>query len=46
LGFPYGMSVTFGLWTFHKLSKRQKNFDFIDFWLPYWWLLRLLRVSG
>jgi len=40
------MSVTFGLWTFHKLSKRQKNFDFIDFWLPYWWLLRLLRVSG
>jgi len=34
LGLPYGMSVTFGLWTFHKLLKRQKNFDVIDFWLP------------
>jgi len=33
LGFPHGMSVKFGLWTFHELSKRQKNFDFIDFWL-------------
>jgi len=29
------MSVKFGLWTFHKLSKWQKKFDFIDFWLPY-----------
>jgi len=28
------MSVKFGLWTFHKLWKRQKNFDFIGFWLP------------
>jgi len=33
LEFPYGISVKFGLWTFHKLSKRQKNFDFIDFCL-------------
>jgi len=29
-----GMSMKFGLWTFHKLLKRQNNFDFIDFWLP------------
>jgi len=35
LGFPHGMSEKFGLWTFHELSKRQKNFDFTDFWLPY-----------
>ena len=28
------MNMKFGLWTFHKLQKRQKNFDFIDFWLP------------
>jgi len=28
------MNVKFGLWTFHELSKRQKIFDFIDFWLP------------
>jgi len=28
------MSVKFGLWTFHELSERQKNFDFVDFWLP------------
>jgi len=34
MGFPHGMSVKFGLWTFHKLCKTQKNFDFIDFWLP------------
>jgi len=34
LGFPRGISVKFGLWTFRELSKRQKNFDFIDFWLP------------
>jgi len=34
LGFPHGMSVKFGLWTFHELSKRQKNFDFIDFGCP------------
>jgi len=34
LEFPHGMSVKFGLWTFHKLSKRQKIFDFIYFWLP------------
>jgi len=31
------MREKFGLWMFHKLQKRQKNFDFIDFWLPYWW---------
>jgi len=35
LGFPHSMSVKFGLWTFHKLWKRQNNFDFVDFWLPY-----------
>jgi len=34
LGFPHGMSVKFGSWTFHKLKKRQNIFDFIDFWLP------------
>jgi len=34
LGFTHGMIVKFGLWTFHELSKRQKNFDVIDFWLP------------
>jgi len=28
------MSVKIGLWTFHKLKKKQKNFNFIDFWLP------------
>jgi len=33
LGFLHGMN--FGLWTFHELSKQQKKFDFIDFWLPY-----------
>jgi len=27
----HGISVKFGLWTFHKLLKRQKNVDFIDF---------------
>jgi len=31
LGFPHGMNVKFGLWTFHELLKNQKNFDF---WLP------------
>jgi len=25
LGFPHGMSMKFGLWTFHELSKRQKS---------------------
>jgi len=30
----HGISVKFGFWTFHKLLKKQKNFDFIDFWLP------------
>jgi len=30
----HGTSVKFGLWTFHKLLKRQKNFDFIEFWFP------------
>jgi len=30
----YSISAKFGLWTFHKLLKRQKNFDVIDFWLP------------
>jgi len=34
LAFLHGMSVEFGLRTFHKLSKRRKKFDFIDFWLP------------
>jgi len=34
LVFPYYMSVKFGLWTFHKLWKRQKSFDFIDFGWP------------
>jgi len=34
LGFPYGMSVKFGLQAFHKLWKRQKYFDLIEFWLP------------
>jgi len=29
----HGISVKLGLWTFHKLLKSQKNFDF---WLPYW----------
>jgi len=28
------MSVKFRLWAFDKLNKRQKKFDFIDFWLP------------
>jgi len=27
--------VKFGFWTFRKLLKGQKNFDFIDFWLAY-----------
>jgi len=30
-GMAHGTSVKFGFWTFHKLFKRQKNFDF---WLP------------
>ena len=30
----HGIDMKFGLWTFHKFLKRQKNFDFIDFWLP------------
>jgi len=34
LGFPHDGSVKIGLWKFQKLSKRQKNFDFIDFWMP------------
>ena len=29
------MNVKFGLWTFQKLSKRQTNFDFIDFWIDF-----------
>ena len=33
-GVAHGMGMKFGLWTFHKLLKRQKNCDFIDFWLP------------
>jgi len=33
----HDISMKFGLWTFHTLSKRQKNFDFIDLWLPYLW---------
>jgi len=31
----HAISVTFGLWTFHEILKRQKNFDLIDVWLPY-----------
>jgi len=23
-----------GLWMFHQLQKRQKKFNFINFWLP------------
>jgi len=34
LGFPHGMSAKVGMWTFHKHYKKQKNFDFIGFWLP------------
>jgi len=30
----HGMSAKFGFWTFHKLKKKRKNFDLIDFWLP------------
>jgi len=30
----HGITVKFGLWTFHKLVKRQKKLDFRDFWLP------------
>ena len=33
-GVVHDISVKFGLWTFHKLLKLQKIFDFIDFWLP------------
>jgi len=40
LGFPRSMSVKFGLWTFHKLWNKQKNFEFIDFWLPYLWQMK------
>ena len=35
LGCPSGMSVKFGLWTFHELPKRQKNF----------WLLIILVMT-
>jgi len=34
-GVAHGISVKFGLWTFHKLLKRQKKIDFTAFWLPY-----------
>jgi len=34
-GMAHGISVRFGFWMFHKLSKMQKMFDFIDFWMPY-----------
>jgi len=27
-GMAHGISFNLGLWTFHKLLKRQKNFDF------------------
>jgi len=30
----HGINVKFDLWAFYNLLKRQKNFDFIDFWLP------------
>jgi len=33
-GVAHFISVKFGLWTFRKLWKRQKNFDFHDFWFP------------
>jgi len=29
----HGISVKLRLWTLHELLKRQKIFDFIDFWL-------------
>jgi len=28
-------SMKLGLQIFHKFLKTQKNFDFIDYWLPY-----------
>jgi len=37
LGYPHGTSVKFGLWTFHKLWKWQKMFDF--------WLLVAVPIS-
>jgi len=33
-GVAHGISVKFGLWTFHKLYNKEKKFDFLDFWLP------------
>jgi len=42
LGFPHGMSVKLGLWTFHELSKRQKNFDFIDLGLLWLWVIETM----
>jgi len=44
VGIVHGTSVKFGLWTFNKL-KRQKNFDFIDFWLPYSYINRTSGVD-
>jgi len=41
-GMAHGINMKFGLWTFHNLMKWQKNFDFIDFWLPYSLVLSLL----
>jgi len=37
LGYPHGMSVKFGLWTFHKLETTEK------FWL--YWLLVALFIT-
>jgi len=34
LGFPHGMSVKFGLWTFHELLKRQKILTLLSFGCP------------
>jgi len=42
----HGISVKFGLWTFHKLLKRWKNFDLVDFWLPYLWLVHIPDMVG
>jgi len=44
LRFPHGMSVKFVFWTLHKLQQKQKNFDFIDFWLPYLWPNQFIRT--
>jgi len=39
------MSVKFGLWTFHKVQKQQKIFDFVDFRCPTDHVYALVRTS-